>query len=517
MALSGGARADEEKAPRSALNGKAARTVLFLTAAAAGTKVLGLCRSLLFSAFFGAGEEAAAFTAALRIPLTVFDLLLAAAAANCLIPTYCRAKSREDADRFASGFFWTVLLVCALLAACGAALAPALIRLTAPGMTGSGKQLAVTLLRILFPMIVFTGGAAVLSALHQARGSFLLPASVSLLSNLILIAGLLVLRGRRIRLLALLFVIAWGVQFLTVAFPFFKKVRAPSLLPKEDAKDVLRTALPSAVGAWLLPAAALIGSRYGTLADPSGNVRFDRACLIFTLTGGLLVSGLSAFLFPKLSEAGKSGGAGVTGRGLIAALALTVPSAVLLTCLSGEITSVLFRHGAYSAPDAAATAETLSRMAPFLPAYAAVELIGKAFFAAGKPRVPMIASLTGIAADLFLSAFVRAPGLLGLAYGLGIAAAAAVLTVFLFSDEALSPAAAPFFAAAGTVLLSAALLSPLSVLLHSRFGVIPENAGVIRNLLTCTVVLLSWIPYPLLLAAAYRTADKIRKKRGERG
>ena len=87
---------------------RAVRTVAIMTLATLFSKILGALRNALFSAPFGTGQEAVAFTAAQRIPLSFFDILLSAAITGCFIPAY--NSFREDLqpkrrDSFTAAFF----------------------------------------------------------------------------------------------------------------------------------------------------------------------------------------------------------------------------------------------------------------------------------------------------------------------------------------------------------------------------------------------------------------------------
>ncbi len=471
------------------------RTVLFMTGLTVLAKALGLARSLLFSAAYGATEEAAAFLAALSVPLTLFDLLLSAAVPGCFIPYYRETEDETEAGRFAAGFFTVTVSVCALLSAAGILFGDPLIPLAAPGLSGTGRALASGPVRILFLSLPFIGGTAVLSALCQAKGNYLLPAGVSVLSNLLLSVWLAFFDRGNVTLLSVLFLASWGLQLLTVLLPFLgQPVPKPSFRLNGRMKEAFSSFLPVTLGAWLLPAGAFLGARFSSALDPAGNVRFDCAYQIFLLTGGILVFSLSQYLFPKLTEKGEQPSA-LLETGVLSALALTLPAGFLLSALSGEVVSVLYRHGAFTPADAEASAAILRLLALFLPFFALNELLSKALYAAKKPLIPLFASLSGVGTVLVLSALAKEPPFTGAALGAGLTVSSGVLLLSLGKLPS-PPGKRTAYGALLLLALSFPLL-PAAEKLREVTGNVPAAAGITENLLTLAVTAI-----PLLLLYA---------------
>ena len=490
------------------------RTVLFMTGLTVLAKALGLARSLLFSAAYGAGEEAAAFLAALSVPLTLFDLLLSAAVPGCFIPYYRDTEDGREAARFAAGFFTVTAAVCALFSAAGVLFGPLLIPLAAPGLSETGRALAAGPVRVLFLSLPFIGGTAVLSALHQAKGNYLLPAGISLLSNLLLSVWLAFFDRGNVLLLSFLFLASWGLQFLTALVPFLgHPLPKPSFRADERMKSAFSSFLPVTLGAWLLPAGAFLGTHFSSALDPAGNVRFDCAYQIFLLTGGVLVFSLSQYLFPKLTGKGEQP-AVLLETGILSVLSLTLPTGFLLSALSGEVVSVLFRHGAFTAPDAEAAGAILKLLALFLPFFSLNELLSKAFYAAKKPLIPLSAALLGVGTDLFFSMLAKDPPAAGAALGAGLT----VSSAFLLLSLGKLPVPPPKKTAYGVLFLSAAALPllPAAEKLRGLTGNIPQTAGTLRNLTTCAQTALPLLLlYACLLFAAFRLMKRVKAKKSE--
>src|SRR6185437_8148810 len=81
-------------------------------------------------------------------------------------------------------------------------------------------------------------------------------------------------------------------------------------------------------------------------------------------------------------------------RGLRIVLFLTVPSTVGLALLGVPIIRLIYQHGRFSPHATVQTAHALAGYAVGLVAYAAIKVVVPAFYAIGRPRVPVAASLS---------------------------------------------------------------------------------------------------------------------------
>ena len=110
-------------------------------------------------------------------------------------------------------------------------------------------------------------------------------------------------------------------------------------------------------------------------------------------------------------------------RGLRMVLFLTIPSTVGLALLGVPIIRLIYQHGRFSPHATLETARALSGYAVGLAAYAAIKVVAPAFYALGRTRVPLVGSVTAVAANLIWNfATFRRFGHVGLALGTSIAA-----------------------------------------------------------------------------------------------
>ena len=137
-------------------------TVLFMIVAMFISKILGMFRGVLLAAAYGTTENATAFSAASRIPLSFFDIVFASAILGCFIPVYnsfSGEEQKKEQNAFTAIYLNFLLLLTGAVALLGIVFAKPLLNLVAPGLIPETLKLAVLLLRIMFPLIIFAAAS----------------------------------------------------------------------------------------------------------------------------------------------------------------------------------------------------------------------------------------------------------------------------------------------------------------------------------------------------------------------
>ncbi len=79
---------------------------------------------------------------------------------------------------------------------------------------------------------------------------------------------------------------------------------------------------------------------------------------------------------------------------------LTVPASAGLVAVGVPIVRLLYQHGRFTAADTRATGAALSLYALGLVGYTGVKVLAPAFYALGRPRVPLLASASAVATNV---------------------------------------------------------------------------------------------------------------------
>ncbi|HYG70415.1 MAG TPA: murein biosynthesis integral membrane protein MurJ, partial [Anaeromyxobacteraceae bacterium] len=113
------------------------------------------------------------------------------------------------------------------------------------------------------------------------------------------------------------------------------------------------------------------------------------------------------------------------GAAMRAVAFLNVPSSIGLAVLAGPIIGLIYEHGRFDARDTEATAAALVCYALGLYAYSGVKVFAPAFYALDEARVPVVASVLGMASNLVLNlTLYPVLGYRGVALGTSLAALA---------------------------------------------------------------------------------------------
>lgn len=426
---------------------RAGITVAVMIAATLLSKLLGMIRQMILASVLADSMEGVAFAAASKIPLSIFDMLFSAAVLGAFIPVYSGARIADDgrARRFSASFFTAITVITALLAVTGVLLARPIIAIAAPNLNLQTAALAASLLRIMFPAMIFAGAAYTLIGILQVHEKFILPALVSSFSNIVIILYLLLFYPKigGIYGLAFAYLVSWMVQFLTLVVPLIRIGRMPRLtlrLSEPDLKLSVRRSLPVMVGSWLIPAGTLIATFFSSYADSNGVaiVSFDYAFSVYSILAGILTYGVCNFIFPKLSEKmarGDGEGFSSSVRGAsFSSLAMVFPVATAAFLLAEEGVRLLYLRGNFTEALAVSVSESLQLLAVAMPAYCLVELLSRVFYASGRMRLPMAATLAGLAVGSLFCALFQLSGSLSIrTIALGNAAgqiAAALILLF---------------------------------------------------------------------------------------
>ena len=182
---------------RALSNRQIARAALVVLFGFLTSGLLGLVRTAVITATFGAGEALDAFYAAQRIPEMLFVLVAGGALGSSFLPVFARLRAGEDdapAWRLASAALTLTTLAAGGLALLIGLLAPwAVPALLVPGKPEAVQALTLSLTQLMLVTTVVFSASGLLMAVLNAHQSFLLPALAPSLYNIGQIVGALIL------------------------------------------------------------------------------------------------------------------------------------------------------------------------------------------------------------------------------------------------------------------------------------------------------------------------------------
>ena len=295
---------------------KVLKTAGFMVMATLLAKVFGLLRETFLAATFGTSYIADSFIAASNVPLTLFDMVIGGVISSTFIPVFNEylekdshlSNPKERAMRFANLYVNTILLITVIITVLGIIFSKPIISLLAPGLSPEGGELACTLARILFPMLIFTGLAFSFVGVLQSFGEYNIPSVISLVSNAVLIVYFIAFSDKfGVYGLAVAMLIGWGLQ-AGIQIPWLKKFgykyRPMLSFRDEGIKKAARLALPMLVSTWVQPLCTLINTVLASFDSVSALNYANKLYLIVTGVFSFVVTNL---VFPMMSRASAAG------------------------------------------------------------------------------------------------------------------------------------------------------------------------------------------------------------------
>jgi putative peptidoglycan lipid II flippase len=405
------------------------------------SRLLGLIREQVMATLFGAGLATDAFNVAFRIPNLLRDLFAEGAMSSAFVPTFTEVRERRGAPAawaFGRQLMTALALVLLVICAVGWAVAPGLVALFAPGFAAvAGKlDLTVLLTRVMLPFLPAVALAAAAMGMLNAHARFAVPALAPVALNVGMILGGVALaplceRAGQPAILgmALGAVIGafgqFGVQLPALATLGFRPLPQ---WPRDPAvRRVALLMLPATAGLAATQLNLFVSTLVATLF-PQGSVSWlGYAFRLMQLPIGVFGVALATVSLPALARAAVAQDL-IAMRGTLSATVrlvflLTAPAALWLAVMAGPVIALIYEHGRFGSVDTAQTARALAAYCVGLPAFAAVGVLTRAFYALGDTRTPVRASLVAVAVNLALNLlFVGPLRPLGLEHaGLGLA------------------------------------------------------------------------------------------------
>jgi len=413
------------------------------------SRIAGLIRQRFLGYYLATSLAADAFTAALRIPNFLQNLLGEGVLSASFIPVYAalRARGEEDeARKVAGAVAGLVTLVTGALALVGVLATPWLVDLIAPGFSGETRALAIVLVRIFFPGIsLLVLSAFCIGVLNSHHRFFLSYAAPVVWSGAIIVALVLGARAgpvgdqARIAIWAAWGAVVGGALQLLVQLPtalrlLGKGARLSLGRGNAHVAEVVRNFLPVVAGRGVVQLSAYVDMLIASFM-PSGTVAaFGYAQTIYLLPVSLFGMSVSAAALPSMSaEAGvREKLHAQTEAGLRAIAFPVVPTVAAFLVLGDVICAALFQTGNFRASDTWYVWLFLLGSTVGLLAATMARLYSSAFYALRDTRSPLRYATVRVVLTASLGVFgaLWLPRLLGLAdlrYGaLGLTGSAGV-------------------------------------------------------------------------------------------
>ncbi len=418
------------------------------------SRLLGLAREQIFAVTLGAGGTSDAFLAAFRIPNLLRDLFAEGALSTAFVPTYVKTLKQEGrpaAFLLGNRVLTTLTIYLGGLALLGMLWPEPVVRLVATGFSKEKAELTAHLVRIMMPFLPTISLAVVAMGALNAEAHYTAPGLASSMFNIVAIVGggVLYFLGPSPRLAVTVWAaltVVGGVAQLVVQLPTLWRLgwrprfRPDLLLRNSGTRRIAGLMAPATLAVAAVQINVVVNTSFASLCAEGSISWLGYAFRLMQLPIGVFGVAIGTTSLTHLARDAAANDHDALRktlrRGIQLVLFLTVPSTVGLAVLGRPIIGLIFQHGRFSAHATVETARALSGFAVGLAAYSAIKVVAPAFYALGKTRVPLFASLAAVASNVLWNVLTfRRFGHVGLAVGTSIAAIAN-LTVLIVAFQA---------------------------------------------------------------------------------
>lgn len=390
---------------------KSIKTVSFMMIATFFSKIAGLLRDIFIAAKYGTETmEAVAYSYASSLPVQLFDFTLGAAVLATFIPifnSYMEKGEKKRAYEFSNNFINIVVLISATISVIGMLFSKQIGFIIAPELDYETQLLLQKLIIIVLPTTIFTTLAYAFVGILQSLGEFNIPAIISMVSNLVIIAYLLFFDN--VYGLCIAMLVGWAMQFI---------IQIPSLIKKKynykfslnfkDAgiREAMVLAIPILASSWVQPISVFVNKRYAS-AILGGGPALDYANRFYIIVVGVFVLAITNYIFPALSK--KMGSNDSRGFGEIIIQSIRVMLLVIapvcagMIILSDDIIMLVYGRGEFTEYSIKLTSTALRFFSFGMIGYGINEILNKSFYSMKNAKIPMIASVCGIITSIILS------------------------------------------------------------------------------------------------------------------
>lgn len=381
----------------------AVKTIALMMIISVVGKILGLVREMMFGYNFGTmSMEGTAFTYASNLPNQFLDIMFASSITSSFIPIFNRHLENEgegDAFKLFSNFLSIIIFLSAVVIFLSMIFSMPIVNLIAPGLDLNTKLLTAKLLKIVLPVLMFSGIAYSMTGVLQSFGEFNIPSAMSIFSNgIIIFYYVFCIKKFGVYGLAVAFTLGWLAQLL-IQIPFLVrknyKFHFGINLKDKGIHEILKLMLPVLVSSWVVPINNMVNANAASYIYGGGNA-LRMANTVYIIVTGTFVLSVNNFMFQRLSKLKASNSQSEFNLALKTSIGnmfyFLVPLTFVLMIFSRDIVSILFERGKFDSAATNLTAHALFFYSLGILGYGIQTILNSSFYADKNGKTPLISA-----------------------------------------------------------------------------------------------------------------------------
>ncbi len=394
---------------------KLAWAAVIVASATAISRIVGMGREVLTAGFYGVNPDLNTFVSVSVVPNLIRQLFADAAISAAFVPVFTALLAKGDevrARRLAAsllGFMCVVVgLVCVVLILA----ATPVVRLVYPELTSTSHtmELAAHLLQILMPTVLVLAVAGVFTGVLYSLERFTMPAVVSIVWNIVIIAFMVVWHGAWG-----VYAIAWGtlagtvVELILLALSVRaagEPLRINFHFRDPFLRKVLLLMVPITITLGILNFNALIDTFFAQFVSDHAAAEIGYSFRLYQLPQGIFAVTIGTVLFPSLSrfaaQRNTEGFRETLSTGIRQMVFVSLPFLAWFLILPGPIIRLVYQRGQFGP---AATAEVAGALAAFSLGlmFANVNIMfNRGFQSMQRPWLPLYVGLVNLGLNALL-------------------------------------------------------------------------------------------------------------------
>lgn len=368
------------------------------------SRMTGFARDMMLAQFFGAVAGMDAFFVAFRIPNFMRRLFAEGAFSQAFVPVlaeYQQTRHVDDVRLFIARVSGQLTSVLTLVTLCGILATPVIIYLFAPGF-GAGSPrtlLAIEMLRITFPYLLFISLTAMAGAILNTYGYFGVPAITPIFLNITMMGAAYYLSPL---LPVPVVALAWGVFIAGVVqfifqLPFLYRhkllIKPHFIWRDEGAKRVMKLMVPALFGVSIAQLNLMIDSIFASYLKVGSVSWLYYTDRLTDFPLGVFGVAIATVILPHLSrrhaEKNQENYSRALDWGLRLILLIGVPAGIGLAVFSGPLIAACFAYGKFTANDLLQTQKSLIALGSGVPAFMMVKVLASGFYAKQNIKTPV--------------------------------------------------------------------------------------------------------------------------------
>lgn len=382
------------------------------------SRVTGFVRETMLSWKVGLSWVQDAYIAAFTVPDLMYTLLVGGTISAALIPVlsgYLEKGEEEEGWRSASTFINTIFAGMAVICLLGVVLAPWIIPLVAPGFSQKSpetKELAIRLMRILFPSVSFIMLAGICNGVLNSYKKFAAAAYGPSIYNIGCALSIFLFADVKPESMVK---VAIGVACSAAVYFLFqlsftagnmKFYRFIIDWTNAGFRKLIKQAVPSLFSSSIVQLNVIISIFFVSLSLVEGSVSaYRNANTVWQLPYGIFAMGIGTAMLPTLSRKFAAGELeeyrGILMKSLTSVLFLSMPSAVGFIVLREPVVRAIFTWGGrFGEEKVPVVAAIMAVFSVAMITQSIVATMNRAFYARHDTKTPLLVGLGSVAMNI---------------------------------------------------------------------------------------------------------------------